>query len=173
MTTFATTNKQANNATSSTRSTITGAYKGVFHYAANCEANFKRNFEYLQNPEELQPSTFTFDLSIAEYCEQEGGNPARITQDVEDTIQRSVTAWAHDAGYIIALLFAVNFKSHEHYAFFDERNAALRAFTPEVHRKYSEYYADRYYTLYNYVMDELFAGEENEETRARIWRTLD
>ena len=43
----------------------------------------------------------------------------------------------------------------------------------KVHEEYSRYYSDRYYTLLDYVMDELYPGEENEGVRYKIYQAID
>lgn len=151
---------------------LTGVFKGVFHYAAFSEENHRRHLEYIGA--NVVENTFMSDLSIAEYCEQEAPEEyTHITAAVEDTIMRSVKSWRFDEDYIIALLFAVNAKSWEHYAMQEDKYAELRAFTPEVHMQYAAYYADRYHTLYSYVMDELYNGDENAGIRSKIFHALD
>ena len=149
--------------------TITGTFPTVFHYAAFCETNFKRNME--NRGAELQDTTFTSDLSIAEFCEQIHIDHHTTTEAVEDTIQRAVSEWAHDEQYIIALLFAVNMKSWEHYAMASDKYADMRAFTKEIHEEYAKYYSDRYYTLLDYVMEVVY--KDDEETRMKIYQALD
>ena len=128
-------------AKTSSATTLTGVFRNVFHYAAFCEHNFKRNIA--NNGTELQDTTFTSDLSIAEFCEQ----------------------------YIIALLFAVNMKSWEHHAMTSDKYADMRAFTKEIHEEYAKYYSDRYYTLLDYVMEAVY--KDDEETRMKIYQALD
>ena len=151
--------------------TLTGNFKNVFHYAGFCEMNFNRNME--GRCPDLQETTFTSDLSIAEYCEQANIDSAKTTGTVEDTIQRATKSWGFSEEYMIALLFAVNMKSWEHYAMTDDRYAPCRAFTKEIHEQYAKYYADRYHKLYDYVLDVIFAGDENEDARYNIWKALD
>lgn len=150
---------------------INPVFKNVFHYAGFCELNAKNNIENLGA--DVIDTTFTSDLSIAEFCEQAHLGHERTTEAVEDTIQRATREWADNSDYITALLFAVNMKSWEHYAMTDERNASVRAFPVAVHEQYAKYYADRYHELYDYVMDELFAGDEHEDDRYHIWKALD
>lgn len=149
--------------------TLTGVYRNVFHYAAFCEHNFKWNVA--NNGTELQDTTFTSDLSIAEFCEQIHIDHHTTTEAVEDTIQRAVREWAHDEQYIIALLFAVNMKSWEHHAMASDKYANMRAFTKEIHEQYAKYYSGRYYTLLDYVMDVVYKNDE--ETRMKIYQALD
>lgn len=149
--------------------TLTGVFRNVFHYAAFCEHNFKQNIA--NNGTELQDTTFTNDLSIAEFCEQIHIDHYTTTEAVEDTIQRAVREWAHDEQYIIALLFAVNMKSWEHHAMASDKYANMRAFTKEIHEQYVKYYSDRYYTLLDYVMDVVYKNDE--ETRMKIYQALD
>jgi hypothetical protein len=157
--------------TDNTPTTLTGNFKDVFHYAGFCEMNFNRNME--DRYPELKDTTFTSDLSIAEYCEQARMSQEKTTEAVEDTIRRATDEWRYNEDYIIALLFAVNLKSWEHYAMTDDRNAACRAFTKDIHEQYARYYADRYHELYDHVLDVLFAGDENEDIRYKIWKALD
>ncbi len=151
--------------------TLSGVFKNVFQYAAFCEYNFNNNME--ARGTNLTNTTFTSDLSIAEYCEQMHLDGKRTTEAVEDTIQRASLEWRHDEDYIIALLFAVNMKSWEHHAMTSDKCAQMRAFTKEVHEEYAKYYSERYYSLLDYVMDELFAGEENEDVRYKIYQAID
>lgn len=156
-------------AKTSSATTLTGAFRNVFHYAAFCEHNFKRNVA--NNGTELQDTTFTSDLSIAEFCEQIHIDHHTTTEAVEDSIQRAVSEWAHDEQYIIALLFAVNMKSWEHHAMASDKYADMRAFTKEIHEQYAKYYSDRYYTLLDYVMEVVY--KDDEETRMKIYQALD
>lgn len=151
--------------------TLSGVFKNVFHYAAFSERNFKANME--NRGANLTDTTFTSDLSIAEYCEQMHLDGKKTSEAVEDTIQRACKMWRHDEDYIIALLFAVNAKAWEHHAMTSEKYAQMRAFTKEVHEEYSRYYSERYYSLLNYVMDELYPGEENEDVRYKIYEAID
>lgn len=151
---------------------LTNVFKNVFQYAAFSEKNYLRHLENIGA--NVVENTFMSDLSIAEYCEQEAPEEyPHIAAAVEDTIMRSVKGWRFDEDYIIALLFAVNAKSWEHYAMQEDKYAELRAFSPEVHMQYAAYYADRYRTLYSYVMDELYNGDENAEIRSKIYYALD
>lgn len=151
--------------------TIVGPFKNVFHYAAFCDSNFQHNME--MRGADLQDTTFTNDLAIAEYCEQMGLDNNKTTEAVEDTIKRATAEWKHDPDYIIALIFAVNAKSWEHHAMASAKYAHMRAFTKEIHEEYAKYYTERYYTLLDHVMDELYAGEENEEIRMQIYNAID
>lgn len=156
-------------AKTSCATTLTGVFRNVFHYAAFCEHNFKRNIA--DRGIEIQDTTFISDLSIAEFCEQIHIDHHTTTEAVEDTIQRAVSEWAHDEQYIIALLFAVNMKSWEHHAMASDKYADMRAFTKETHEQYAKYYSDRYYTLLDYVMDVVY--KDNEKTRMNIYQALD
>lgn len=151
--------------------TLSGVFKNVFHYAAFCESNFKANME--NRGAELIDTTFTSDLSIAEYCEQLHLDGKNTSEAVEDTIKRACAMWRHDEDYIIALLFAVNAKAWEHHAMASDKYASMRAFTKEIHEQYSRYYSDRYYLLLDYVMEELYPGEENEDVRYKIYQAID
>lgn len=151
--------------------TLSGVFKNVFHYAAFCERNFNSNMK--ARGVNLTSTTFTSDLSIAEYCEQMHLDGKKTSEAVEDTIKRACMMWRHDEDYIIALLFAVNAKAWEHHAMASEKYAQMRAFTKEVHEEYSKYYSERYYSLLDYVMEVLFAGEENEDVRYKIYQAID
>ena len=149
--------------------TITGALKNIFHYAAFCGANFKSNIE--ASGADIIDTTFTNDLSIAEYCEQIHIDDAGTTQAVEDTIQRSCKIWKCDENYLIALLFAVNMKAWEHHTLLSDKYEKLRAFTKEIHEEYARYYSDRYYTLLDYIMDDLM--KDREDLRMKIFQAID
>lgn len=149
--------------------TITGAFKNVFHYAAFCEANFKSNIESIGA--NIIDTTFTNDLAVAEYCEQLHVDDADTTQAVEDTIQRACKAWKCDENYLIALLFAVNMKAWEHHALLSDKYEKVRAFTKEIHEEYARYYSDRYYTLLDYIMDDLM--KDREDLRMKIFQAID
>ena len=151
--------------------TLSVVFKNVFQYAAFCEHNFNSNME--AQGANLTSTTFTIDLSIAEYCEQIRLDDKQTTEAVEDTIQRASLKCRHDEDYITALLFAVNAKSWEHHAMASDKYAQMRAFTKEVHEEYVKYYSERYYSLLDYVMEELFAGEENEDVRYKIYQAID
>lgn len=151
--------------------TLSGIFKNVFQYAAFCEHNFNSNME--AQGANLTSTTFTSDLSIAEYCEQIRLDDKQTTEAVEDTIQRAILECRHDEDYITALLFAVNAKSWEQHAMASDKYAQMRVFTKEVHEEYSKYYSERYYSLLDYVMEELFAGEENEDVRYKIYQAID
>lgn len=151
--------------------TISGVFKNVFHYAAFCEANFNNNMK--ARGANLTDTTFTSDLAIAEYCEQLHLDGKKTTEAVEDTIQRACRDWKHDPDYIIALIFAVNAKAWEHHAMAQEKYASMRAFTAEIHLEYSRYYSERYYSLVDYVFDELYPGEENAGIRSKIYDAID
>ena len=151
--------------------TLSVVFKNVFQYAAFCEHNFNSNME--AQGANLTSTTFTSDLSIAEYCEQIRLDDKQTTEAVEDTIQRASLKCRHDEDYITALLFAVNAKSWEHHAMASDKYAQMRAFTKEVHEEYAKYYSERYYSLLDYVMEELFAEEENEDVRYKIYQAID
>ena len=149
--------------------TITGVFKNIFHYAAFCEANFKRNIE--ASGADIIDTTFTSDLSIAEYCEQMHIDDAGTTQAVEDTIQRACNVWKCNENYLIALLFAVNMKAWEHHALLSDKYEKVRAFTKEIHEEYACYYSARYYTLLDYIMDDLM--KDREDLRMKIFQAID
>ena len=149
--------------------TITGVFKNIFHYAAFCGANFKSNIE--ASGADIIETTFTHDLSIAEYCEQMHIDDAGTTQAVEDTIQRACKIWKCDENYLIALLFAVNMKAWEHHTLLSVNYEKVRAFTKEIHEEYARYYSDRYYTLLDYIMDDLM--KDREDLRIKIFQAID
>lgn len=149
--------------------TITGVFQNAFHYAVFCEANFKRNIESIGA--DIIDTTFTNDLAVAEYCEQMHVDDADTTQAVEDTIQRACKAWKYDENYLIALLFAVNMKAWEHHALLSDKYEKVRAFTKEIHEEYARYYSDRYYTLLDYIMDDLM--KDREDLRMKIFQAID
>lgn len=80
---------------------------GIFHYAAWCEKNFEANLR----EDYKRKTTFTSDLSIAEWCVGVEG-----TKAILDTIKRSVTSFRNDIDYFAELIIAVNMKSWEHHA---------------------------------------------------------
>ena len=149
--------------------TITGVFKNIFHYAAFCGANFKSNIE--ASGADIIDTTFTNDLSIAEYCEQMHIDDAGTTQAVEDTIQRACKIWKCDENYLIALLFAVNMKAWEHHTLLSDKYEKVRAFTKEIHEEYARYYSDRYYTLLDYIIDDLM--KDREDLRMKILQAID
>lgn len=61
-------------ARTSSATTLTGVFRNVFHYASFCEHNFKRNVA--NNGTELQDTTFTSDLSIAEFLRADTHRPS-------------------------------------------------------------------------------------------------
>lgn len=149
--------------------TITGVFQNAFHYAAFCETNFKRNIESIGA--DIIDTTFTNDLAVAEYCEQMHVDDADTTQAVEDTIQRACKAWKCDENYLIALLFAVNMKAWEHHALLSDKYEKVRAFTKEIHEEYARYYSDRYYTLLDYIIDDLM--KDRKDLRMKIFQAID
>ena len=81
-------------------------HKNVFNYAAWCEVNFVRNLR----DDYKRKTTFTSDLSIAEWCESmESGA-------VLDTLYRCLKEWHDNIEYFAELIIAVNMKSFEHHA---------------------------------------------------------
>lgn len=149
--------------------TITGVFQNAFHYAAFCEANFKSNIDSIGA--DIIDTTFTNDLAIAEYCEQMHLDDADTTQAVEDTIQRACETWKQDEDYLIALIFAVNMKAWEHHALLSDKYEKVRAFTKEIHEEYARYYSDRYYTLLDYIMDDLM--KDRKDLRMKIFQAID
>lgn len=99
------------------------ACTNVFNYAAWCEVNFERNLR----EDYKRKTTFTADISIAEWCEsQESGA-------VLDTLYRCLKEWHDNIEYFAELVIAVNLKAWEHHA---RKN-------PE----WSAFYADLYYIV--------------------------
>ena len=97
--------------------------KNVFNYAAWCEKNFERNLR----EDYERKTTFTSDLSIAEWCESmESGA-------VLDTLYHCLKEWHDNIDYFAELIIATNMKSWEHAA---RKN-------PE----WSAFYADLYYVI--------------------------
>lgn len=151
-------------------------FKTASQHAAYSISNYIRSLSYTEadKPNDTAENFFMIGLSIAEYCEQ--ANPEEyphITAAVEDTITRSVKCWRFDEDYIIKLLLAVLAKAGEHSSMQLDRNAKSRAFPVKVHAQYAIYYDDRANSLYKFVMDELYNGDENKEIRAKILHALD
>lgn len=80
------------------------ACKNMFNYAAWCEVNFEKNLR----EDYKRKTTFTYDLSIAEWCDStEHG--AMI-----DTLYRCLKEWYDNIEFFAELIIAVNLKSWEH-----------------------------------------------------------
>ena len=153
---------------------LTHNFENVFLYARFCEVN-ANNAKRNMVGDSIIDTTFTSDLSIAEYCERY--YPEEYSESfaaVEDTITRSCSDWKYDVDYIIALLFAINLKAFEHHALATNDNYdKFRAFSREIHEGYSRYYSDRYYTLRDYVINTLYAGDEHKAEREAVWQKSD
>lgn len=97
--------------------------KNVFNYAAWCERNFERNLR----EDYKRKTTFTSDLSIAEWRESmESGA-------VLDTLHRCLKEWHDNIEFFAELIIAVNMKTREHHA---RKNS-----------EWSAFYADLYYIV--------------------------
>lgn len=91
--------------------------KNVFNYAAWCERNFERNLR----EDYKRKTTFTSDLSIAEWCEsQESGA-------VLDTLYRCLKEWHDSIEFFAELVIAMNMKSWEHHARGNDEWSAMYA----------------------------------------------
>lgn len=99
------------------------ACKNVFNYAAWCEVNFEKNLR----EDYKRKTTFTSDLSIAEWCESTERGA------MLDTLYRCLKEWHDNIEFFAELIIAVNLKSWEHHA---RKN-------PE----WSAFYADLYYIV--------------------------
>lgn len=107
----------------------------VFTYDAWSEKNFERNLR----EDYERKTTFTSDLSIAEWIGGRGG--------VLDTVQRAAKDWKNDIEYFAELLLALNLKAWEMH-----------------HRKnygWSRFYSILYYTVRDLYFD--WYDEENEQ----------
>lgn len=107
----------------------------VFNYAAWCEVNFEKNLR----EDYKRKTTFTSDISIAEWCVGVEGINA-----VADTVYRCVTEWKNSVEYFAELIIAVNMKSWEHHA--------------RGNKNWSALYAELYY-----VVKDLYFEWFNEE----------
>lgn len=156
-----------------TNNNLTGTFEDVFQYASFSAANAWQTYERNGISSKLPANTFMEDLSIAEYIEQGAPNALKMFEAVENTICRAANDWKHSTEMIIALLFAVNSKSFEHWSLTNDKYKTLRAFRLEAHKDYAEFYSERYYSLVRYVLDEMYAGEEYAETREEILKAID
>lgn len=121
------------------------ACKNVFNYAAWCEVNFEKNLR----EDYKRKTTFTSDLSIAEWCEsQERGA-------VLDTLYRCLKEWHDNIEYFAELIIAVNMKSWEHHA---RKN-------PE----WSAFYADLYYIVKDLYFDWFDESNPKSEDAANYY----
>lgn len=100
-----------------------GGINAVFAYAASCEKFFEANLR----EDYERKTTFTSDLSIAEWCEQV--EPGAVL----DTARRCLLAWHEDKKYFAELILAVNLKSWEHVS--------------RGNGEWSRLYADLYYLV--------------------------
>ena len=62
-------------------------------------------------------------------------------------------------------------KAWEHHALLSDKYEKVRAFTKEIHEEYAHYYSDRYYTLLDYIMDDLM--KDREDLRMKIFQAID
>lgn len=119
--------------------------KNVFNYAAWCERNFERNLR----EDYKRKTTFTSDLSIAEWCESmESGA-------VLDTLERCLKEWHDNIEYFAELIIAVNMKSWEHHA----RNNS----------EWSAFYADLYYIVKGLYFDWFDESNPKSEDAVRYY----
>lgn len=97
-----------------------------------------------------------------------------MTTAVEDAIMRSAKCWRFDADYIADICRALLAKFGEHLTIHCNENAKFRAFSNGVHTYYEIYYNEKALTFYDFVMNELYKGDENAEImRAKIDHALD
>ena len=97
--------------------------KNVFNYAAWCERNFEKNLR----EDYKRKTTFTSDLSIAEWCESmESGA-------VLYTLAKCLKEWHDNIEFFAELIIAVNMKCWEHYA--------------RKNYEWSAFYTDLYYIV--------------------------
>lgn len=83
-----------------------GTMNAVFAYARWAEMNFEANLR----EDYERKTTFTSDLSIAEWFEAVERNA------VIDTVERSLRSWYEDKKYFAELIIATNLKSWEHHS---------------------------------------------------------
>jgi hypothetical protein len=103
--------------------------RNVFNYATWCEINFEKNLR----EDYTRKTTFTSDLSIAEWCEsQEKGA-------VLDTLRRCLLEWHNNIEYFAELIIAINMKSWEHHA--------------RKNKEWCAFYADLYYLVKDLFFD--------------------
>lgn len=98
--------------------------RDVFTYARFCEVNMEANLR----EDYERKTTFTSDLSIAEWCVQKEGIKA-----VTDTITRAATEWKNNIEFFAELIIAVNMKAWEHHA--------------RGNTKWAEFYSKAYYVI--------------------------
>ena len=98
-----------------------GTMNAVFAYARWTEMNFEANLR----EDYERKTTFTSDLSIAEWCE-------RVERGATlDTMKRCLLSWHTDKVYFAELVIATNMKSWEHHS--------------RGNMEWSRLYADLYY----------------------------
>lgn len=115
----------------------------VFNYAAWCERNFEKNL----HEDYTRKTTFTSDISIAEwYVYMEG------IEAVTDTIYRCVTEWKDNIEFFAELIIAVNMKSWEHHA--------------RGNQKWSSMYAELYYVVKDLFFE--WYDDDNEKKSEAI-----
>lgn len=116
--------------------------QGVFAYASWCEQNFELNLR----EDYKRISTFTADLSIAEWCYGFEGISA-----VTDTIKNALNSWKDDYKMFAELIIAVNMKSWEHHA--------------RGNQNWSGLYAEFYYIVKSLYF-EWYNEDNNEHDKA-------
>lgn len=112
--------------------------KDVFTYGAWCEHNFEKNLR----EDYERKTTFTSDLSIAEWCV-----PIEGIKAVVDTINDAAKSRRDDIEYFAELIIAVNMKAWEH-------NARGNA-------KWAEFYSKAYYVIMPLYFDWYDENHEN------------
>lgn len=122
-----------------------GTFNAVFAYAAWCEHNFELNLR----DDYTRKTTFTSDLSLAEWCESmESGA-------VLDTLARCLKEWHDNIEYFAELIIAVNMKCWEHHA---RKN-------PE----WSAFYVDLYYIVKDLYFDWFDESNPKSEDAVRYY----
>lgn len=117
----------------------------VFNYAAWCEHNFELNLR----EDYKRKTTFTSDLSIAEWCESmESGA-------VLDTLARCLKEWHDNIEFFAELIIAVNMKSWEHHA--------------RENHEWSAFYSDLYYIVKDLYFDWFNESNPKSEDAANYY----
>ena len=120
-------------------------HKNVFNYATWCEKNFERNLR----GDYKRKTTFTSDLSIAEWCESmESGA-------VLDTLYRCLKEWHDNIEFFAELIIAVNMKSWEHHA--------------SENYEWSDFYSDLYYIVKDLYFDWFDESNPKSEDAVRYY----
>lgn len=123
-----------------------GCLNNPFKYGAICERNFERNLR----SDYTRKTTFTADLSLAEWCAPHEG-----INGVIDTIRRALVGYRDNIEYFGELIIAVNMKCWEHHA---RRNAA-----------WSELYSNLYYAVKDLFFDWFDEGHKDNEKAVRYY----